>query len=252
MPRVGYHALAAVHHEAKAEVYARADFGAKANGHRRRAAWHASFGAYDDDENELWDDDGRYRNRPSVLENPLAHIGDPDREERGWDPDTADPTSDKYNPYSMYSRMLAEVRASGAFAPSGRGIPNPNPNPNPIGPEIQDLERGAYGARARRAHAGYVAREELQNLTREMYDRSMLGDHAGSHRLFAGRAGRIGNPIVRDTEDRLHPGELERRIGRQAHLDRRRTRDPQRREPPVSANDFAESPSVRMSAHRGR
>jgi hypothetical protein len=39
-----YHELATVHHDAKADVYAAAGFGAKAAGHRHRARWHASFG----------------------------------------------------------------------------------------------------------------------------------------------------------------------------------------------------------------
>ena len=40
-----YHELATVHHDAKADVYAAAGFGAKAAGHRHRARWHASFGS---------------------------------------------------------------------------------------------------------------------------------------------------------------------------------------------------------------
>ncbi len=53
MPRSSYHALAAVHHHAKAGVYARAGLLEKARSHRSRAAWHLSFGAVgtDDDDN---------------------------------------------------------------------------------------------------------------------------------------------------------------------------------------------------------
>ena len=42
---MSYHRLAAVHHRAKADVYADAGLDRKARGHRARAAWHASFGA---------------------------------------------------------------------------------------------------------------------------------------------------------------------------------------------------------------
>jgi hypothetical protein len=45
MRREDYHELATVHHDAKADVYGAAGFGAKAAGHRDRARWHASFGA---------------------------------------------------------------------------------------------------------------------------------------------------------------------------------------------------------------
>ncbi len=45
-----YHQLAAVHHDAKARVYARAGFGGKAHSHKRRAQWHLSFG-----EGEEWE-----------------------------------------------------------------------------------------------------------------------------------------------------------------------------------------------------
>ena len=45
MLRRDYHELATVHHDAKADVYGAAGFGAKAAGHRHRARWHASFGS---------------------------------------------------------------------------------------------------------------------------------------------------------------------------------------------------------------
>ena len=187
MSRSGYHALAAVHHEAKAEVYARAGLDAKARGHRSRAAWHASFGAgYDDTDVVGGYTMYKHRHRPydvhDPVESPLEYSGNLQEEEKEWDPDTADPQSDKYDPTSAYSQMLAEVRASRAFAPSG----NPGSLDSPIDLDPEDAfavrarQRSGYAKRAERAQAGHAARKELTELTRDMYARRMRGEDAAT------------------------------------------------------------------------
>jgi hypothetical protein len=240
MPRAGYHALAAVHHEAKAGVYARAGFGAKADGHRRRAAWHASFGdGYADDDIVGGFAMRTHRLYPNQVhdpvESPLEYGGHLSGEERDWDPHTADPNSDKYDPDSAYSRMLEEVRASGAFAPSGRAGSRAHPSDlDPEDPEdasaVQARQRAGYAARTERAQDGYAARAKLKELTRDMYDRRMRGEDADYSRLYRGskNPGSIRHAIMDDagdywidTENLAHVIEIKAKRDERARAERR-------------------------------
>jgi hypothetical protein len=219
MTRAGYHALAAVHHQAKAEVYARAGFGEKAGRHRSRAAWHASFGEGYDDEDVVGGFPMRmHRHQPSevydAVEDPFSYLGAPalDYEEQTWDPDTADPNSEKYNPRSKYSRMLGEVRSIGAFAPSGPV--GSSKNQIDLDPEdasaVQARQRRAYLARAEIEQRGINRTEELKGLTRDMYTKLMRGEKA---RLIP--AGRPEPEYI----GLVDPEQLERGIERKAQRD---------------------------------
>jgi hypothetical protein len=232
MPRANYHALAAVHHEAKAKVYARAGLREKARSHRSRAAWHASFGAgYEDDDVvegfPMWVHRHQPFNVHDAVKSPLEYEGRLYRDELEWDPDTADPTSDKYNPHSEYSRMLAEVRASGAFAPSGQV--GSSGNPIDLDPEdasvVQAEQRRRYAARAQRAQEGYTARKELKAQVRDMYDRRMRGENADYARLYPPNGYRpnpnfLGYTIADDVRE-AYTIHLARGIERKANRDRR-------------------------------
>jgi hypothetical protein len=232
MARANYHALAAVHHEAKANVYARAGLREKARSHKSRAAWHASFGAGYDDADvvegfPMW----KHRHQPfdvhDAVDSPLEYEGDLDRDELEWDPDTADPTSEKYDPHSEYSRMLAEVRVSGAFAPSGQV--GSRGNPIDLEPEdatvVQAEQRRGYAARAQRAQVGYAARNELKAQVRDMYERRMRGENANYARLHPPNAYQpnpnyLGYIIGNDVREGYTAG-LVRGIERKVHRDRR-------------------------------
>ena len=166
-----YHALAAVHHNAKAGVYKSAGLHEKAQRHRIRAEWHSSFGADEDD--------------------ALDYGWDVERAKAEWDPSTADTESSNYNVNSAYSRMLYNIRTSGAFR---SGEPGSRNNPIELEPEepsvVQERQRAGYVDRARRAHEGYLARQQLAEILRDEYDRGMRGEHSNYRRLY--------NPELRD------------------------------------------------------
>jgi hypothetical protein len=136
---------------------------------------------------ETWHAEATTPSRPCVHHGAKADVnqGDLPGDELGWDPDTADPTSYKYDPHSKYSRMLAEVRASGAFAPSGPV--GSHGNPIDLEPEdvsvVQAEQRRRYAARAQRAQDAYAARKELKAQTQDMYNRRMRGEPAEYARL---------------------------------------------------------------------
>ncbi len=162
-----------------------------------------------------------------AVKSPLEYEGHLYRDELEWDPDTADPTSDKYNPHSEYSRMLAEVRASGAFAPSGQV--GSRGNPIDLDEEdasvVQAEQRRRYAARAQRAHEGYAARKELQAQVRDMYDRRMRGENADYARLYPPNGYRpnpnfLGYTIANDVREGYTAG-LVRGIERKVSRDRR-------------------------------
>jgi hypothetical protein len=127
--------------------------------------------------------------------------------------------------------MLEEVRASGAFAPSGPV--GSSGNPIELDPEdesaVHARHRRGLAARAERAHAGYVARGKLQELTRDMYDRRMRGERADYARLAPPHRDRpdpsfLGYAIADDTDERYDHSELARGIERKAQRDLLRTR----------------------------
>jgi hypothetical protein len=232
MPSTNYHALAAVHHEAKANVYARAGLREKAHRHKSRAAWHASFGAgYEDDDVVEGFPMRMHRHRPfdvhDAVDSPLEYEGRLDRDELEWDPDTAEPTSEKYDPHSEYSRLLAEVRVSGAFAPSGQV--GSSGNPIDLDPEdasvVQAEQRRRYAARAQRAQEGYAARKELKAQVRDMCDRRMRGENANYARLYPPNGYQpnpnyLGYIIGNDVREGYTAG-LVRGIERKVYHDRR-------------------------------
>ena len=170
MRTASYHALAEVHHEAKASVYEGAGLYEKARKHWRRAARHA-FGA-GDEEYKPW-------REHDPVDSPLEYDAYLLGAQREWDPDTADPESDKYDPHSQYVQMLDEVRKSGSFAPSGdvgsRG------NPIELDAEEYDAEkrREGYRSRARRAEEGMRARRELKEIARDTYENLLDTKHSG-------------------------------------------------------------------------
>jgi hypothetical protein len=217
MPRSGYHTLAAVHHVAKADAYAQAGLGEKARCNRGRAAWHASFGAgYVEDDVVGGFPMRVHRDRPSAVHDPvrspLEYDGHLREDEEQWNPDTADPRSEAYDPRSEYSRMLAEVRASGAFAPSGAAGGRDSP--------IEDGQRRGYAARAERAQDAFAARNELTELTHDIYAKRVRGDDAKKEYRRLTNSDR-GHVIGDDTGERYDAVELARAIEREAARNRR-------------------------------
>ena len=163
MRGASYHELAEVHHDAKASVYEGAGLYEKARKHRRRAERHA-FGAREEVA-KLWYD---------PVDSPVEYDADVERAKRQWDPDTADPESDKYDPHSQYVQMLEEVRKSGSYAPRGT-----RSSPIELDPQEADLEnrREVYRSRARRAEEGLRARREVKELARDSYTNFLIREN---------------------------------------------------------------------------
>ena len=199
------------------------EFGGKSR--TKQTAWHASFGGYDDDEIVGGFSMQLHRLKPNVVHDPvnspIEYTGALDSDAREWDPATADATSHKYDPRSRYSRMLEEVRASGAFSERPVGSSSGEPDP-------EDAS-AVYAARAERAHAGYLARGKLKELTRDMYDRRMRGERADYARLQPPTRDRpdpnfVGYAIGGDTGERYDYADLVRGIERKAERDLERMR----------------------------
>ena len=201
------------------------EFGGKFGARTKQTAWHASFGGYDDDEIVGGFSMQLHRLKPNVVhdpvKSPIEYTGALDSDAREWDPATADPTSHKYDPSSRYSGMLEEVRASGAFSERPVGSSSGEPDP-------EDAS-AVYAARAERAHAGYLARGKLKELTRDMYDRRMRGERADYARLQPPPRDRadpnfVGYVIGGDTGERYDYVDLVRGIERKAERDLERMR----------------------------
>ena len=191
-----YHALAAVHHRAKAGVYARAGLHKKAQKHRTRAAWHASFGVSDDEDYRRSDDERDYdpTRVHDPVESPIEYDFDADslrRAKREWDPHTADPSSGKFDPRSEYCNLLEEVRATRAYAPASVGS-----RESPVDLDLEDPEvvrarqRSAYRERALRTEDVHRARRELAEITKDIYDRAKSGRPRLDGRLWDPDLGR--------------------------------------------------------------